>query len=177
MTDDLERLADQAIDTSRRRGPDPDRLAADMAGMIAPDAEELPAGAFLERLAGRFAAPGVRLHVTCDPDLSLSQLDLTAVGVVAAEAMANARAHAFPGGRDGDIWLRLFEKEGRVRLVVRDNGVGIPDIIGGDRSGRGLIDAVAHMLGGYARLGSAAFGGAEVLLVFAPGAAARAAVA
>jgi len=174
-TDPMDRLVRYALAVSRQRGLTADRLAEDIAAAVVPGDADQPAAAFLERLAAHFATPGRRLHVTCEPDLRLAASDLAAVGIVAGEAMSNSLTHAFPGGRDGDIWLRLFEKEGRIRLVVRDNGVGIPDILGGERSGRGLIDAVAHLLGGYARLGSAAFGGAEVLLVFAPKAAARAA--
>ena len=50
--------------------------------------------------------------------------------------------------------------------MVRDNGVGMPDSAGGPDSGRGLIEALARKLGGYARLGSATFGGAAVSVSF-----------
>lgn len=119
----------------------------------------------LETLAVAFAGCPHRIHINCDPNLSLSAPELTAVTTIVSEAISNAIEHGFPAGRQGDIWVRLTEGDGRLTLVVRDNGVGMPDLQDMAEGGRALIDALARQFNGYARLGSANFGGAEVLAV------------
>lgn len=113
-----------------------------------------------------FAGSPQRLHLACDPALQLPAADLAAIATIAREAISNALTHAFPEGRDGDIWLRLVEVEDRFRLTVRDNGIGMPDLMDDPASGRGRIAAEAQRLGGFARLGSCQYGGAEVLAAF-----------
>jgi two-component sensor histidine kinase len=130
----------------------------------------------LEALAAVFAASRHRIHVTCDPSLQLPAAELGPVGTIVNEAISNSIRHAFPEGRDGDIWVRLAESGDRMTLVIRDNGVGMPDSTGDHDAGRSLIEALARQLGGYARLGSANFGGAEVSVVFRTTSGARASV-
>lgn len=173
----LQRLASYARLASKRRGLTAGELAEDMADTLAiTGAHDVPhrAGAedlglarlFLEAVAAAFAGSRHRIHITCDRDLRLSAAELTPVGMIVSEAISNALTHAFPEGRDGDIWLRLSEADGRVTLAIRDNGMGMPDLDHAPDSGRGLIEALAHQLGGHARLGSANFGGAEVSVMF-----------
>lgn len=121
---------------------------------------------FLETLVAAFADVPYRIQVDCDPALRLSDVQLASLGEIAREAIGNAVAHAFPCGRDGRIWVRLAEVEGRIALTIRDNGIGMPDLPPDAAHGRGRIDALAHRLGGYARLGSAPFGGALVSVMF-----------
>jgi DNA-binding response OmpR family regulator len=128
------------------------------------------AGPFLETLAADFAPTRHRIHVTCDPALQLRAAELAPVGMIVREAISNALKHAFPDGRDGDVWVRLAEAGERVTLVIRDNGAGMSDSDSERHAAHGLIEALARQLGGYARLGSANFGGAEVSVVFPHGA-------
>lgn len=139
--------------------PRPGRIAGSDVG---PDR----AAPSLEALAASFTETRHRIHIACDPALTLSSAQLNAVVTIAGEAIANAIEHAFPDGRAGDIWVRLTEAEGRIGLMVRDNGAGMPDLLDLDDGGRALIHTLARQLGGYARLGSANFGGAEVLVKF-----------
>jgi len=174
----LQLLAAYARTASRRRGLTVGELADDLADKLcaiagAHDALHRAGGQgfglarpFLETLAAAFAGSRHRIHVACDAALQLPAAELAPVGMIVSEAIANALKHAFPEGRDGDVWVRLSEARGRVTLVVRDNGVGMPDSVGDRYSGRGLIETLARQLGGYARLGSANFGGAEVTVVF-----------
>ena len=123
------------------------------------------------RLAANAAAfPDTRhpISVDCDASIRLTRDEVDAVETITREALANALRHAFPDGRDGRIWVSLAPDRERVRLRIRDNGVGFPDLGPDPRSGRGRIQALAEGLGGYARLGSAAFGGGEVTAVFPP---------
>lgn len=174
----LQRLASYARTASRRRRLTVGELADDLADKLctiagAHDALHRAGGEgfglarpFLETLVAPLMGSSHRIHIVCDPALQLPAAELAPVGMIASEAIANALKHGFPEGRDGDVWVRLSEDQGRVTLVVRDNGIGMPDSVGDRYSGRGLIEALAHQLGGYARLGSANFGGAEVTVVF-----------
>lgn len=49
-------------------------------------------------------------------------------GLVVNELVSNSFKHAFPGERNGDIWIGLRRIEaGHLELSVRDNGIGAPD--------------------------------------------------
>lgn len=128
-----------------------------------------PARPFLETLVAAFAGAPHRLQIDCDPALQLPAAELAPVGMIVSEAISNALKHAFPPGLEGQVWVRLSEAEGRVTLTVRDNGIGMPDLPPDRIRGRGLIDALARQLGGYARLGSSPFGGALVSVTFPRG--------
>ena len=48
-------------------------------------------------------------------------------GLILNELVSNALKYAFPGGRHGTIDVLLHNlPEGKIRLVIRDNGVGLP---------------------------------------------------
>ncbi len=123
----------------------------------------------LQALTATFEPSSHRFHVVCDPALRLTAESLTRVSAIVSEAVSNAVRHAFPDGRDGDIWLGLVQDRGRFKLTVRDNGVGMTDLPAGQTGGRGRIENLAHQLGGYARLGSTAYRGGEVSVVFPDG--------
>lgn len=171
-------LASYARQGSRRRGLTAGELAEDMADKLcgiagAHDALHRAGGQgfglalpFLQALVAAFTGAPHRIHIACDPALQLPAAELAPIGMIVSEAIANALQHAFPEGREGDIWLRLSDADGRVTLVIRDSGIGMPDLDHARNSGRGLIEALAHQLGGGARLGSVPFGGAEVRVVF-----------
>lgn len=159
-------LAAYAYAASKRRGLTQGELAEDMADAL-DGADGLGlAEPFLRNLAAAFAGASPSLQVECDPALRLPAADLVSIGMVVGEAVSNAIEHAFPAGRDGRIWVRLAAEGERLRLTIRDDGIGMPDLIPERTSGRGLIDMVAEQRGGYARLGSAPFGGALVTMVF-----------
>ena len=49
-------------------------------------------------------------------------------GLMLNELIANSLKHAFPNGRQGEIRVQLGpDKVGDTRLLVRDNGVGLPE--------------------------------------------------
>jgi len=49
-------------------------------------------------------------------------------GLIVNELVSNALKHAFPPGRAGEIWIEVGQDpDGRFRLTVGDNGVGLPD--------------------------------------------------
>lgn len=174
----LQLLASYARTESKRRDLTAGELAEDMAQKldaiaVAHDALHRAGGPgfglarpFLETLAAAVAGPRHIVHVDCDPTLQTPAAELAPVGMIVSEAVSNALKHAFPAGRDGQIWIRLEQGLDRMTLTIRDNGVGMVDLAGEQIGGRGLIDMLARKLGGYARLGSAPFGGALVSVVY-----------
>jgi len=174
----LQLLAAYARTASTRRGLTVGELAEDMADKLsaiagAHDALHRAGGAgfglarpFLETLVAALAGSRHITHVDCDPALQLRAVELAPIGMIVSEAVTNALKHAFPGDRDGHIWVRLAQDADRLKLTIRDDGIGMPDLAGERISGRGLIDTLARQLGGYARLGSAPFGGALVSVVY-----------
>jgi two-component sensor histidine kinase len=130
------------------------------------NAEIGPVCAALEAEAAAFGGEARGVYVECEPGLRLDEPALGAVRAVTREAIANALAYAFPPGREGRIWVKLARVEGRIRLTVRDNGIGIPDLDAPTGRGHALIHGLAARLDGYARLGSAPFGGGLVTLLF-----------
>ena len=51
-------------------------------------------------------------------------------GLIVNELVSNSLKHAFPGGREGEIFIKFyFNKQGKIILVVRDNGIGFPEDI------------------------------------------------
>jgi two-component sensor histidine kinase len=130
------------------------------------EAEIGPVCAALEAEAAAFGGESRGIHVECDPTIRLPEPALGAMRAVTREAIANALAYAFPPGREGRVWVKVARIEGRIRLTIRDNGIGIPDLGAPTGGGHGLIHALAGQLDGYARLGSAQFGGGLVTLLF-----------
>ena len=49
-------------------------------------------------------------------------------GLILNELISNALKHAFPGDRKGKLQIIISEtKNAEIDIVVRDNGVGLPD--------------------------------------------------
>lgn len=75
-------------------------------------------------------------------------------GLIIHELVSNCLKHAFPEGRKGRIHIRLRTESNRFRLTVRDNGVGFPELAGGERRtslGLRLLDVLAEQIGGNVR--------------------------
>jgi hypothetical protein len=131
---------------------------------LAAPAAPQPATDFLRQL---FADPrDATVQVDGDEGVRLTPRELALLGLIACEAVANARRHAVLLGRELRIWVKLVHERGQIRLTVRDNGLGPQDVAPDPQSGRGLMAAAAQQLGGYARLGAAPFGGGLASAVF-----------
>jgi two-component sensor histidine kinase len=72
-------------------------------------------------------------------------------GLIINELVSNAFKYAFPEGRSGRLTLKMHPMEApeMVMLVVRDDGVGMPDTTGSDTLGVRLVNnLVTHQLSG-----------------------------
>lgn len=119
----------------------------------------------LDWLASEMDHSRTRVVVQCDPDLMLSAEQAAPLLGAAREAISNALRHAYPMGSDGKVWVKL-QGDGRLKLSVRDMGMGLPAL--GDKQHPGLdaIHGFAEDLGGFARVDNRNYGGAEITVVF-----------
>ncbi|HEB01842.1 MAG TPA: PAS domain S-box protein [Nitrospirae bacterium] len=61
-------------------------------------------------------------------DVSMNLDTLIPCGLIINELVTNSLKHAFKETEQGTIWVEMFEdKKGEFRLVVRDNGCGMPE--------------------------------------------------
>ncbi|HUF56223.1 MAG TPA: histidine kinase dimerization/phosphoacceptor domain -containing protein, partial [Thermohalobaculum sp.] len=117
---------------------------------LASDLSSVEMPAFLRRLLGgleRTAGARVRLVNAVEP-VTIDPRRAAIVGVLVNELVTNALRHAFPDGRAGTVTVGLARSgEGGFRLVVEDDGVGMP-ADGAGRRGLGsmLLDRMAGQL-------------------------------
>lgn len=129
------------------------------------DSKDL-AGIRLEVYVGRIvdglmrtygADPGrVQLVVEAE-DLRLGIDEMVPCGLAINELISNSLKYAFPDGREGRITIRVSQDEsGGIVLVVRDDGVGLPDDLdlrSSQGMGMGLVlGLVEKQLGGRLEL-------------------------
>jgi two-component sensor histidine kinase len=121
------------------------------------DVENVDVGKFLDDLCVQLRGSHVgsydaRIRITCECDpLILPTRDAIALGLIVTEAVTNATKYAFPGKRGGKIYVRLAVADDRVKLSIKDDGVGVqgegdPALTGG--LGRSLMEGLAGQLSG-----------------------------
>ena len=93
-------------------------------------------------------------HITLEKrivDFDLKSADLFLLGLITNELLTNVMKYAFDGRTDGRITLLLERSGDRVRLVVRDNGRGLPPGFDPESStgfGLTLVRMLSEQLGG-----------------------------
>jgi len=72
----------------------------------------------------------IALKVDSDPGIALAINSAIPCGLIINELVSNSLKYAFPGTQEGEIRIAVRRQEdGRISLVVGDNGPGIPDEI------------------------------------------------
>ncbi len=98
---------------------------------------------------GELAGSRIQLHIEA-PELQISSDQAVPMALIVTEAVSNAAKYAFPGGRAGRIQVRLTTEGNSAKLVIEDNGVGIP--AGPAETETGLRDGIGlHLIRGFAR--------------------------
>jgi PAS domain S-box-containing protein len=91
----------------------------------------------------------IRMHIQLDP-LYCHRDIASPCGLIVNELLSNAFKYAFPGGKSGVVRIELTrEPEGRVQLLVGDNGVGFPPDLQWEASptlGLRLVRALARQI-------------------------------
>lgn len=113
-------------------------------------ASTVEAGSFIQALCANFqetflSGRDIQLEVACR-NIFLSAKRAVDLGLIANELITNALKHAFPDGRSGTINVTLTSTVTDGELVIRDDGIGIPDAQNSG-SGRRLIDALVRHMG------------------------------
>jgi two-component sensor histidine kinase len=49
------------------------------------------------------------------------------LGLIINELVSNSLKYAFPRGKEGKISILIQKEDDRIRLIIRDNGIGIPE--------------------------------------------------
>jgi two-component sensor histidine kinase len=124
--------------------------------------------ALLIRSYGARAAQ-VALKTEID-DVSLSVDVALPLGFIINELLSNCLKYAFPGGTGGEVRIEIHRlDDGRIQLIVADNGIGFPEHIDFRDSatlGMQLVCALTGQLGGTIELRSQP--GAVFLISFQP---------
>ena len=99
-------------------------------------------------------------HMQIDVDTAIP------CGLIINELVTNAYKHAFPDGREGTLQISLSrDGDGAYELVVRDDGVGLPEGVSDTRSlGLTIVSTLAKQLKGTLEVKSN--GGTEFLIRF-----------
>ena len=84
-------------------------------------------GTLIRELAFSYDAEarGIQLQQEVEA-LSLSVEVAVPLGLIVHELILNAFKYAFPGEREGNIWLELKKDQGEIYLRVKDDGAGLP---------------------------------------------------
>jgi len=109
-----------------------------------------------------------RIRFKLDADkVKLNMDDAIPLALMLNELISNSLKHAFPDKREGEISLRLEERQGKVRVELTDNGIGMPDgvLINSTATlGLKLVQALVEQLKGSIKLTRR--GGARFILSF-----------
>ena len=104
-------------------------------------------------------------------DVSLDADTAIPAGLIITELVSNALKYAFPPGQEGDIRIDCrAETDGKVALMVRDNGVGFPkevDFRKTESLGLQLVSTLTNQLKGTIELDGSA--GTAFTMMFAGG--------
>lgn len=129
------------------------------------NSDSVQLGSFLSRVAAAIAhidgRPGVRMSLQIEP-LTVPIEVATRVGLVMSEVLSNAYQHAFTRLDMGMVEVRMSRlSEGGLRLIVADDGVGIPKSVKWPDSssiGGSILTGLIEGLEGTLQLGRGAAG-------------------
>ncbi|MEX0953709.1 MAG: histidine kinase dimerization/phosphoacceptor domain -containing protein [Rhizobiaceae bacterium] len=128
---------------------------------------EMDLGTYLNRLIHDIELGFDRpVAVKCDFEpVTIHAERASVVGLIVTEVISNSLKHAFPSDREGKINVTLAHADDdRIRLEVRDNGVGFDAETSSSGLGHKLIKSFTRQLGGDYTLGGD--GGLNFVLEF-----------
>jgi two-component sensor histidine kinase len=98
------------------------------------------------------SAPSGQIHLRLDTEeIPLSMDHAIPFGLLANELISNCFKHGFPDDRKGTVEISIHRVDGVVRLVISDDGAGLPerfDAAACPSMGLKLAASLAHQLGG-----------------------------
>jgi two-component sensor histidine kinase len=121
----------------------------------------------IKELEAQYPDCPIRFSFTADRTFMVPLEKGVPLSLAVNEILLNAIAHAFPGGRTGQVSVQLLERNKGLQLRIRDDGVGFdPEIASKDTIGFSLIRILVGQAGGNATFVSptSAAGGTEVAI-------------
>lgn len=121
-----------------------------------PNLADLPLAEFLQDIFNGVIASNsakssrIKFHLDAE-EIRLNLEKAVPFGLLANELLSNSLKHAFPAGRKGTISVSVHRAGDAVRMVIEDNGVGLPmnfDAANSNSMGLKLAQSLAHQLGG-----------------------------
>lgn len=112
---------------------------------------DVEARPFIEKLVDSLRASSTDpIDIACDiSDVRIDQDHALPIGLIVSEVVSNAVKHAFKGRGRGRVSVVLAaEDEGRARLTISDDGVGIDADTVSDGMGRRLVEGLAAQIQG-----------------------------
>ena len=98
---------------------------------------------------GEVEGDRIRIEIEA-PELSMSSDQSVPLALIVTEIVSNALKYAFPNGRRGTISVRLLKEPEVVRLVIQDDGIGLP--AGRTETETGVRDGIGiQLIRGFAR--------------------------
>ncbi|MDX2100420.1 MAG: histidine kinase dimerization/phosphoacceptor domain -containing protein [Leptolyngbyaceae cyanobacterium bins.59] len=122
-----------------------------------PDLGRIDFDAYVRNLATELAHSYLLNIQTIQLKFDLNQIRLgidkaLPCGLMISEIISNALKHGFPSGRSGVIFVGMYQdSQGRYELIVRDDGIGIPDTVDFDQTqslGLKLVRSLTRQLRG-----------------------------
>lgn len=104
-----------------------------------------------EEIIGSFPNRGIMKIETDIEDFILNVNILTPLGIIVNELVTNMMKYAFPGKDSGVLIISAAIKNSHVKIVVQDNGIGIPESVGFNNSsgfGLDLVGMLVEQIGG-----------------------------
>jgi PAS domain S-box-containing protein len=107
-------------------------------------------GYLAEAISKTIASRTVRIS-SRSSDLQLDANHALPLGLILNELLTNAIKYAYPPGAEGEIRIVLEAADGKIRLSVADDGIGLPegfDPMTAESMGMSLVTMLAKQLGG-----------------------------
>jgi two-component sensor histidine kinase len=130
-------------------------------------------GSLVDHLAVSSKTLGTRItiHKIVD-DLSVNMETVIPLGIILTEVVLNALQHGFPDGREGEVTISLLASGDQgFELIVKDNGVGIPedfDFENPKSFGLRLVNVFCRQMNGNVQISNSG-GGTEFRVRFREG--------
>ncbi|HEY0436331.1 MAG TPA: histidine kinase dimerization/phosphoacceptor domain -containing protein, partial [Phenylobacterium sp.] len=138
------------------------------------DTHAVDLGTYLSEIAAAVmhahAVEGVRLELQIDSWMASIDVAMPA-GLVVNELMTNALKHAFKGRKGGSIRLQSTNLPSGCRVVVADDGVGLPVGVTWPRPGKLsalIVRSLQQNANAHIEMQSAPGEGTQVTIVFSP---------
>lgn len=107
----------------------------------------------VQHLTGLYRRPDkhIQIHIDAE-DIFLNIVKAVPCGLIINELLSNSLKYAFVDVNEGEVVISFHEKEGKLFLEIKDDGVGLPeniDMLNPGTLGLQLVDMLTRQLNGH----------------------------